>query len=91
MEATYRITPEHRRTHEGDTRETLAAGTSVCRLEARGVCFIQLRLRSSSPAAQSQGKVLVRLSAGLLWRGPGLNHYITKGKSRLWQEKVGLP
>lgn len=52
--------------------------------------FIQLSLRSSSPAAQGQGKVLARLSAGLPWHGPGLIHCITKGKSRLRQEKMGL-
>lgn len=54
--------------------------TSVCRLEAPEVCFIQLSLRSSSPAAQGQVKVLARLSTGLLWPGFGLSHYITKGK-----------
>lgn len=54
--------------------------TSVCRLEAPDLCFIQLSLRSSSPAVQGQVKVLARLSTGLLWPGPGLSHYIIKRK-----------
>lgn len=86
MEATYRITLEHKRIHEGDTQETLAAGKlQDFRLQAGGPrrLFYPAQLEKQQPCCQGQVKVLVRLSTGLLWPGPGLNHYITKGKSRL--------